>query len=73
MKVITFEYQCGKAVSDNVYSGKVPDSANRSSQKHAGSSFLHCEALGIRPALNAHCKEQRWHPTISEVNLYQAT
>ena len=55
------DYPCEKEVSDNVYSGKVQDSANGNTQNNAGSSLIHCEALG-RPAWNS--EEQRWQPAL---------
>ena len=51
------DYPRGKEVSDNVYSGKVPDSANGSSQNNADSSLMCCQALG-RTAWNFHSEEQ---------------
>ena len=36
-----------KEVSDNVHRGKLPDSANGSSQNNAGSSLIRCQALGV--------------------------
>ena len=40
-------YPCGKKVSYKAYSGKVPESANGSSQNNAGSSLIPCEALKL--------------------------
>ena len=56
--LIPYDYPCGKKVSDNVYSGKVPDAANGSSQNNAGSSLIPCQALG-RPAWNSLFEEQK--------------
>ena len=55
---IPYDYPCEKEVLDNVYSGKVPDSADESSQNNAGSSLICCQALG-RPAWNSLSEEQR--------------
>ena len=55
--LIICDYTCETDFSHNVYSGKVPDSANRSSQNNAGSSLIHCQALG-RPAWNSLSKEK---------------
>ena len=63
MIFILFDYPCRKEVLDNMYSGKVPDSSNGSSQNNAVSSLMRREALG-RPAWNYHSEEQRWHPTL---------
>ena len=62
--LIPYDYPCGKEVSDNVHRGKLPDSANGSSQNNAGSSLIRCQALG-RPAWNSLSEEQRWCPTLS--------
>ena len=56
--LIPYDYSCGKMVSDNVYSDKVPDSANGSSQNNAGSFIIRCQALG-GPAWNSLSEEQR--------------
>ena len=56
--LIPYNYPCIKKVSDIVYSGKVPDSANGSSQNNAGSSLIRCHALG-RPAWYSLSEEQR--------------
>ena len=71
MILILCDYPCGKEVSENVHSGKVPDSANESSNKTAGSSLIGCEALG-RPAWNTHSKEQRcYQPLIPFFNPFR--
>ena len=62
MILIQCDYPCEKAVSDNVYSGKVPDSANGSSQNNAGYYPIHCQDLGL-PAWKSHYKEQSLNPT----------
>ena len=56
--LISYDYPCGKKVSENVHTGKVPDSANGSSQNNAGSSLIRCQALR-RPAWNSLSEEQR--------------
>ena len=55
--LISYDLSCDKDVSDNVYSGKVPDSANGSSQNNAVSSLIPCQALG-RPVWNSLSEEQ---------------
>ena len=55
--LIPYDYPCEKEVSDNVHRGKLPDSANGSSQNNAGSSLIRCQALG-RPAWNSLSEEQ---------------
>ena len=62
MILIIYDYPCGKEISDIVYSGNVPNSANRSSQNNAISSLIPCQALG-RHSWNSHSEEQCWHPT----------
>ena len=63
MILILCDYPCWKEVSDTVHSGKVPDSANGSSQNNANSFLICCDALG-RPAWNSHSEEQCWHPIL---------
>ena len=48
-------------------SGKVPDSANGSSQNNAGYYLICFETLG-RSAWNSHSEEQQWHPTFCLLN-----
>ena len=50
----------------NVYSGKVPDSANGNSLNITGSSWTHFQALS-RPAYNSLSEEQRQHPTLYNI------
>ena len=52
MILILCDYPYGKEVSDNVYSGRIPDSANGSSQNKAGFSVIQCQSLG-RPGIFA--------------------
>ena len=58
-----------KEVLDTVYRGKVPDSANGSSQNITGSSLIRCHALG-RPAGISHPEEQNWNPTLCLQGYY---
>ena len=60
--LISDDYLCGKEVSANESHGKVPDSANGSSQNNASFSLICCQALG-RTAWNSISEKQWWHQT----------
>ena len=65
--LILCDYSFGKEVLDNMQSGKVPDSANGSSQNNSGYYLICFETLG-RSAWNSYSEEQRWHPTFCLLN-----
>ena len=49
--LIICDYPCGKEVSDNLYSGKVPGSTDCSSQNNLVSFLICCQALAGRPEI----------------------
>ena len=66
--LILCDYPCGKEVSDNVSSGKVPGSANAMGAVKTMQTLISFVVRLCRPAWNSHSEEQRWQPTFRLLN-----